>query len=470
MNENQLSIKEKRSGYITKGLVWLLIMIVSLLVALLPYLLSSFGSADTYFYIAGGIAFVASTTLFVIHLFKECNPGNALVLTETGFTNKKNTGDLEISWKNVLTVKNVGKSDNPFLGIVLENSDIVIDNLKEKYADVMRDNLEENLPAILIEQNDIRIPLSELKDILTKYVREARNVVNEAPQKPKNNPFSTEDVLRAFGKIPQEVTTEEPSTETIENNDSAVSGNILDDIETDIQQEETPEQENDNQQTLGNDSFYEALKGISIVPEITDEEEHTETEDVIPQIDETPQESFEDTIPELDDLLFVNIPQQPKTEEAPESLDSENEEKGAQDDTVSEDNELSEEINQLLSRSKSTKIAEIEKILNEKEVPYSYARTENNPEVKSTPAESVENEPEPTKPQDEFDDLTAKMGLDALFQNVTKEKETKKDEASSKKDSLEENFYPDLILLNENDKKKSSASDDDMEFIIPDIE
>ena len=202
MNDNHIEIKERRSSLIAKGIIFLFLSVFSLTITLLPYLVSEFKEKATAFYLGGGIAFCCFATIFVFLLFKECKPDSIIVLNSRGFKDFKNVGaNVEIEWTNVASIKLMGKKETPYLGITLENADIVMAHMKKPYAEDMRENIEEGLPHILLSQRDIRYPINELKELFVKFTREARALKNNIPSKPKNNPFTTEDVLRAFGKL-----------------------------------------------------------------------------------------------------------------------------------------------------------------------------------------------------------------------------------------------------------------------------
>ena len=90
------------------------------------------------------------------------------------------------------------------LGISFDNSDMIIDELHKRAADEMRGNLNENLPALIISQSEIRMPLKELRDLFKRFIREARTLEDNSAVAQKANPYTTDDVLRAFGKLPKE--------------------------------------------------------------------------------------------------------------------------------------------------------------------------------------------------------------------------------------------------------------------------
>jgi hypothetical protein len=153
MNDNHIEIKERRASLVAKGIIFLFLAVFSLSIALLPYIIDEFKNNALTFYLAGGIAFCFFATMFIFLLFKECKPDNIIVLNSRGFIDNKNVGpNIEIEWTNVATVKLMGKKETPYLGITLENSDLVMAHMKKQYVEEMRENIEEGLPHILLSQ------------------------------------------------------------------------------------------------------------------------------------------------------------------------------------------------------------------------------------------------------------------------------------------------------------------------------
>ena len=152
MNET-IIIKERRNDLLIKGIPLLVLIIASLLLTFAPEIFTEITIMPAFFYFAGGLLTLLFGTLFALVLLRQSRPDNAMVITSRGFTD-------------------------------------------------IRANLEDNLPAIIILQSDVMTDLNELKDIFNRFAREARTLKTSAPKKQKNNPFTTEDVLRAFGKLP----------------------------------------------------------------------------------------------------------------------------------------------------------------------------------------------------------------------------------------------------------------------------
>lgn len=363
MNDNRIEIKEQQKDWFLKGFLILFLMTASIFVALLP-LISTFAQIySVYFYSIGSASFIVFTVLFVLLLYKECNPGVYMILSAHGFIDRKNVGEnLEIEWTNVANVKILGKTDVPFLGISLENSDMIIAQMRKSEADEMRENINDNLPAILIAQNEIRITLEELKELFTKFVREARALEKDIPKKTKNNPFSTDDVLRAFGKLPKEDVEETVS----EQNENVV------------------QEEEDESATYPQPSITEE-------PIVTVDDDITSTENapVDPQIDDPfyaalqkiASENIEtsDASDDSDGDIIVDIP-----EIVTQTCD---------------DDDMPEEIKLLLSKAKSSKISELGKMLNDSDTPFTYS-------TGTTPRNAVANESSIADNVDNENDVT----------------------------------------------------------------
>ncbi len=437
MNDHRIEIKEQRKGIFAKGLSILALMIISLTVALFPYLSESAMKNALVFFIIGGIAFVVFTTVFVLILIKEYNPNNALILSSHGFIDLKNVGDdIEIEWTNIASVKMLGKGTMPFLGIVLENSDIVMARMKKVASDKMRKNIEDGLPAILISQKEVRIPIRDLRDIFIKFVRESRLLQKDAPKKTKTNPFTTEDVLRAFGKLPNEATV----------------------VKEDAHSEETTEEKVINSDN-SSDAFYDTLyeMGVQSSQPVASIDDKTEDNRVFSNDEPV-------LIPENDDV--------------------------SNDDVT----EMPDELKEILSRARSSKISELEKILSESDVPYSLARNQSvnhkTEKTEQTPLDAQDSsaiersdsehrnltEPDLSLPnefykkdegenQDKDNDF--EHNLDIMLSNAFKK--TQKQGSDSESKQREENrfdpnaVYPELVLINdadfENDEPLSIKSD-----------
>ncbi len=323
MNDKHIEIKEQSRGFFLKGFFFLGMMIVSLVFAFQPL----FGATThtSSYYILGGAVFAIFTAFFAFHLYKECKPSNALILNARSFIDIKNVGDkIPIQWTNVESVKVMGRKESPFLGITLENSDIVTSMMKEKNARVMRENLEEGLPAIIIAQSDVRIPIDELKSTFSKFVRDARTLDKETPKKQKNNPFSTEDVLRAFGKDPKEIK-DIGDTKIAESSD-----NVVKKVSTDTE-----------------DPFMAAMTAKD-----TDDSACVDSADI-------PVEENDSEIKEAVEIIT---------------------ESSSDDDIDILGDDVPEEIKDVLSRAKSSKITEIEKMLSEDST---YVVEDSVPETKA---------------------------------------------------------------------------------------
>lgn len=374
MTDNHIEIKERRASLVAKGIIFLFLAVFSLTIALLPYIVEEFKDNSLTFYLAGGIAFCFFATMFIFLLFKECKPDNILILNSRGFTDNKNIGShIVIEWTNVATVKLMGKKETPFLGITLENADLVMVHMKKPYAEEMRENIEEGLPHILLSQKEIRYPINELKDLFVKFTREARALKNDMPTKPKNNPFTREDVLRAFGQL-DPIVDEKPDAssevkeEPIETNDavyensySNYSNSVTNQNIRDEEQSDDEKESEDTKEIKSVDSFYEM---------ILKKAESVQTES--PSTEQISNESANDK----NDTTDIPI-----------------EDKVASDnDTALTEDTLSEDIMELLSKAKSSKIAEIEKLLSENDISDASSESENEIEKVSEPQEIASSE------------------------------------------------------------------------------
>ncbi len=425
MNESNINIKAKNSNMLIQGIVFLVMTVISLLIALMPYLSEDAMKISTVFFIVGGVMTAIFITLFVVLLYKECKPSNALILNSRGFIDTKNVGDdILIEWTNVATVKILGKKDMPFFGITLENSDIVLAQMKKKNADEMRENIEENLPHILISQKDIRTPVKQVNDLFVKFVREARILCNEVPKKTKNNPFTTDDVLRAFGKLPKnEEEKTEPKPEQSNENVKPV-----------IEEANAPkqtEQESKKAPVQNGDDFYSLLQ-----QKVKDEEAVADTsEEVVVESSEVAEEKTESTVA-FDDSK----------------------------DELNED-EISDEMKAILSQAKSSKIAEIEKILNEKDSSKADSEESEISETDDSEDENIEISPmfngksvDPSLNESEsIDDVEISL-FPSAEEAPAKSKKVKPvhDEKTDTKEFIPDNFTSEV------------SDEDDSDFIVPD--
>lgn len=305
MNSNCISVKSNNASFLTKGMMWLALMILSMLCAFMPVFAGIEGGGATALRVVGWAVFAVSAVIFVLLLVNELRPRDAIVLDSRGFKENRHIDGAEVEWTNVSSVGIYGTKKSPLFGITLENNDIVIDKLRKRAVDEMRDNIEENLPSILIAQGEVKMPLRELRDLFNRFIREARTLEdNNAIHKQKVNPFTTEDVLRAFGQLPKE--------------------------------EETP-------------------------AETPAEPEKTK---VLP-----------DNAEESDDDFYASLRKKvgEKTAVEPGNSAAPNEEPAAPAYAAEDDN-IPDEMKEILAKAKSQKIAEIEKMLANKDVPYSAVR------------------------------------------------------------------------------------------------
>ena len=328
MNSSCMEIKEKQKGFLAKGIMWLIFALLSLLLAFLP-LISDFADKNKIaFFTVGGICFIFFAFMFVMLLIKELKPSNAVVLDSKGFKLCNQFGnDVIIDWANVESVEIFGTQKEPVLGVKLENTDMVIASLHKKAADDMRENIEENLPSILIYQNEIRMSLSELKTVFDRFIRDARVFDHVETKSRKKNPFKSEDVIRAFGGTEEDVQSicnNKNISEQADNKESAADEFYNSVMNTPSKKES--EQIADDQKGKEN----EPEKEMQTAPSDIAENEHTQGQN---------------------------------------NLNSEN-----PSDSVEKTDAMPDDFKDLLSNVRSNKISEIEKILSSDEVPYSSAK------------------------------------------------------------------------------------------------
>ncbi len=336
MQNNHIVIKEQQKNWLLKGFLYLGAMIAALAFTFIP-LFSGNPSNKMLFYILGGLAFTVFTTLFVLLLYKVCNPGIALILNARGFIDKKNIGDrIVIDWKSISAVKQLGKKEMPYLGISLENIDTILSQMKSKDADAIRENLNNNLPAILIAQNEINMPIKELKDLFTKYAREARALT--ADSKNKQNSDIVEDAIK----------TQIDSTPIHEKEDTTINAEAeTENTEEQPETEATPVVSEYQQPAQFSNNFYEEL--LKQAESESSEESAEKPEDNQKPVAQETKENAEreNNVPDL--ISVFDIPES--------SSDTEDEK------TIV----ISEEFTDILNQARSAKILELDKILNDKE-------------------------------------------------------------------------------------------------------
>lgn len=322
MNNKNISVKAGNASFLSKGLMWLMLMVLAMVCAFIPVFAGIEGTTATALRVVGWVVFAISAAVFIMLIVREINPEDAIVLNSHGFKENLHLAGAEVEWTNVAAVGIYGTKKSPLFGITLENNDIVLDGLRKRAADEMRENIEENLPSVLISQGEVRMPLRELRDLFNRFIREARTLEdNNQQQKQKVNPFSTEDVLRAFGQYSGE---EKKSSE-----DSGVQTKIH------------------SAGTDDSDEFYASLRAMVG----SDEGEKKQGESAAAETSE-----------------------------------------------AHEDDGMPDELKEILSKAKSHKIAELGKLLSDKEVPYSALRNAGDdlpaPEKPGTEVKTDAGEPD----------------------------------------------------------------------------
>ena len=441
MNEsNNINIKARNSNMLVQGISFLAFAVVSLAIALTPFLSSDAMKIKTLFFIVGGVLFLTFISLFVYLLYKECVPQNALIINSRGFIDLLNVGEnIVIDWTNIANVKILGKNNVKYFTVTLENADIVLAKMKGKKADEMRENIEENLPHIIISQKNLRISVKELQEIFTKLIREARVLSSEQPKKVKNNPFSTDDVLRAFGKLPKNEEQEEQdeTASPVNYQDLPSASQDNDNVEKETEPLIDESEASEESET---DSFYAMLQQKTAKSE--------ESEPVV--------ETTEEPSSAEDSCDVVDVDEQPSIADEPSV------------ETKSSDEDMPDEIKTLLSKARSSKITEIEKLLSDSETPVSHKRAETSSPISKTDTETVV-QPEPNLdngsdespvvesnddvPVNSFDDLKISLGDDASEPKKVTPHDSKTDtiEFISKKTPQNEDDFiiPDPIEYND---------------------
>ncbi len=394
MQNNHIVIKDQQKDWLLKGFIYLALMILSLAITFIP-LFTEIESGKLIFYIAGGLAFTTFTTLFAILLYKVSNPGIALILNAHGFIDKKNVGDrIVIEWTNISAIKQLGKKDMPYLAISLENEDAILAQMKSKEADAMRENLNNNLPAILIAQNEIRMPIKELKEIFTKYAREARTLASENENvKEKVNPYDSNDVLKTF--VADIGKTEADNADT-----TPVAEEVATDIVESPAYQETQPITEPAQPIISNNFYEELLKQAET-------EVATETDNNL-EVTQTPNIEFQ---------IQENVE---NTTQAPVSLTDifdKPENDTNKDNTIV----ISQEFTDILNHARATKVLELDKILNSKEI--------DSISDQSTPSEiSKETSPlanDADKPRSEIKISDLESMIEDALQNAEPKRENK---------------------------------------------
>ncbi len=398
MNDKQIKIKERSRGYFTKGFFFLALMIFSLIYALYPVLSSRAVTGVTYYYALGGGAFAIFTGFFVFLIYKEFKPDSALILNARGFVDVYNVGkDIEIEWTNVASVKILGKKEEPFLGISLEDNDIVMSKMTKNKCEIMRENIEESLPSILVAHSDVRIPISELKDLFSKFIREARTLESDVPKTQKVNPFTTDDVLRAFGKLPEETNADS------DNYVEALQQNIT---ENDSEEIILEENETNESETVANTEIIEQL----LVAETNENETNTLIEE----------EKEEDIL----------------------------------------DDEIPQEIKDILAMAKSSKITELEKILSENQEFNIDFEPESEPEDTHGDIESIYNTIITPATESNNNDTEIFEDNDLTFENISLENDNSEEISSPESVNNEIDYTPEEIVETEEEKEEIVVTED----------
>ena len=422
MNESNINIKERNSNMLVQGVLYLFGSVMSLIIALTPFLSSDAMKIKTVFYIVGGALFALFASMFVLLLYKECNPKNAIVITSRGFYDRNNIGEgILVEWTNVASVKMLKRNQNPFFGIILENTDIVLAQMNKKNSEEMRENIEENLPHIIISQKDVRTPIKDINDIFVKLIRESRVLKHDSDREAKNNPFTTDDVLRAFGKLPakEEDVTQDAVDEVIDQqNDEVPANNVSAASPAPATVNKEPQ---DAEESVNEDSFYAALK------------QKTDKNNLHEELSTTSKSTS--TVSNKEDKTDVIIEE---TDDIPD--------------------DMPDEIKEILAKSRSSKISEIEKLLTDSDTPISH-RKQQQEEIAvtaTTDSEPVDSEPVDTE---KFDVNNESDSIDNLEISLNSQDKATKNAHDSNTDTKE--FITAKVLI------ESEEDEDDDTFIVP---
>ena len=417
MNESNINIKERNSNMLVQGVLYLFGSVMSLIIALTPFLSSDAMKIKTVFYIVGGALFALFASMFVLLLYKECNPKNAIVITSRGFYDRNNVGEgILIEWTNVASVKMLKRNQNPFFGIILENTDIILAQMNKKNSEEMRENIEENLPHIIISQKEVRTPIKDINDIFVKLIRESRVLKHDSDRKAKNNPFTTDDVLRAFGKLPakEEDVTQDAVDDVIDQqNDEVAANNVSTASPAPADVNKEPK---DAEESVNEDSFYAALK------------QKTDKNDLHEELSTTSESTS--TVSNKEDKTDVIIEQ---TDDIPD--------------------DMPDEIKEILAKSRSSKISEIEKLLTDSDTPISH-RKQQQEEI----AVSVTTDSEPVDTET-FDVNNESDSIDNLEISLNSQDKATKNAHDSNTDTKE--FITAKVLI------EPEEDEDDDTFIVP---
>ena len=422
MNESNINIKERNSNMLVQGVLYLFGSVMSLIIALTPFLSSDAMKIKTVFYIVGGALFALFASMFVLLLYKECNPKNAIVITSRGFYDRNNVGEgILVEWTNVASVKMLKRNQNPFFGIILENTDIVLAQMNKKNSEEMRENIEENLPHIIISQKEVRTPIKDINDIFVKLIRESRVLKHDSDRKAKNNPFTTDDVLRAFGKLPakEEDVTQDAVDEVIDQqNDEVAANNVSTASPAPAAVNNEPK---DAEDSVNEDSFYAALK------------QKTDKNDLHKELSTTSESTS--TVSNKEDKTDVRIEE---TDDIPD--------------------DMPDEIKEILAKSRSSKISEIEKLLTDSDTPISHRKQQQEEIAVSatTDSEPVDSEPVDTET---FDVNNKSDSIDNLEISLNSQDKATKNVHDSNTDTKE--FVTAKVLI------EPEEDEDDDTFIVP---
>lgn len=191
MKTDNIRIKKKDSGLLPMGLLYLAILLLGVFLLCTPLL--SFapesGTQRILLFAGGALCVGIGAALYGRLLYRGICPPDALVITNKGFTNYliDSKEGVYVEWVNVASIRIFGMSKSPMLGLMLEDHEAYLSLLEGKAKRDALSNLELNLPVISIAQQDVMVPIAELKSLFSRMVKGALSWENYAAQSKKES-------------------------------------------------------------------------------------------------------------------------------------------------------------------------------------------------------------------------------------------------------------------------------------------
>ncbi len=198
MKTDNIRIKRKISDFLLLGFVYLLMILFGIFLIGLPFLsFAPSGALARIVLVLLGIAcLIAGGILYGLLLYRGIRPQDALIITNKGFTNKLVGGKegVYVAWTDVASMRIFGMSKAPILGLVLENNDDYLSALDSRSQREARANAEDGLPVLTIAQNEVNVPIQELKNLFSRMIKGAISWENYTTQRKKSDAEKTENV------------------------------------------------------------------------------------------------------------------------------------------------------------------------------------------------------------------------------------------------------------------------------------